>query len=108
MGNTDIVSGMPAGLPPAGSQPRTLREAAREFESLFVAQVVKAMRSTVPDGGFLGSSGGERIFREMLDQELSREIAFAGGFGIGDVLCRQLDASAAVRHTQGSEFDENR
>ena len=30
------------------------------------------------------------IFREMLDQELSRQIAFAGGFGIGDMLYQQL------------------
>jgi peptidoglycan hydrolase FlgJ len=70
--------------------PGTLREAAQEFESLFIAQMMKSMRGTVPQSGLMGSDSGQGIFREMLDQELSRQIAFAGGFGIGDMLYQQL------------------
>ncbi len=70
--------------------PRTLREATQEFESLFIAQMMKEMRSTVPESGLLGSGSEQGIFREMLDQELSRRIAGTGGFGIGEILYQQL------------------
>jgi len=70
--------------------PPTLREATQEFERIFIAQMMQSMRATVPESGLMGSDSGHGIFRDMLDQELSRQIAFAGGFGIGDMLYQQL------------------
>jgi peptidoglycan hydrolase FlgJ len=102
MENTKISHRMDAGLRPdlqAGSgpgarsfdaAPRTLREAAAEFESLFVSHLFQAMRRTVPETGWMGSGEGEQVFREMLDQEMSRRVAEKGSFGIGELLCRQL------------------
>jgi Rod binding domain-containing protein len=104
-------------------QPRTLREATREFESLFIAEMMKEMRATVPESGLLGSSSGQGVFREMLDQELSRRIAGGGGFGIGDLLYQQLahppsagaepsstpaemPAAAGIRSKRGSSGEE--
>ena len=99
-----------AGIPPAGSQPRSLREATQEFESLFVAQLMQSMRGTVPESGLMGNGSGQQIFRQMLDQELSRQVAFSGGFGIGEMLYRQLggDEASPAEHRQGSQDDENR
>jgi Rod binding domain-containing protein len=90
MENTIIGS-----IPTVSSQrdpgtPGTLREATQEFESLFIAQLMKSMRGSVPQSKLMGSDSGPGMFREMLDQELSRQIAFAGGFGIGDILYQQL------------------
>ncbi len=90
MENTIIGSVLAGSSRGSASTPRTLREAAQEFESLFIAQVMKTMRGTVAQSGLMGSDSGQGIFREMLDQELSRQIAFAGGFGIGDMLYQQL------------------
>jgi len=90
MENTIIGSVLAGSSRGSASMPRTLREAAQEFESLFIAQVMKTMRGTVAQSGLMGSDSGQGIFREMLDQELSRQIAFAGGFGIGDMLYQQL------------------
>lgn len=70
--------------------PRTVKEAATEFESLFVAKLMETMRRTVPQDGLFGESQSLQMFREMLDQETSRQIAKAGGFGIGELLSRQL------------------
>jgi peptidoglycan hydrolase FlgJ len=81
-------------FPIAGTEdattPRTVREAAQEFESLFVAKLMESMRRTVPQGGLLGESSSLQIFREMLDQETARQIAKGGGFGIGEMLSHQL------------------
>jgi Rod binding domain-containing protein len=90
MENTIIGSEPTAGSRRNAGTPGTLREAAQEFESLFIAQMMKSMRGTVPQSGLMGSDSGQGIFREMLDQELSRQVAFAGGFGIGDMLYQQL------------------
>jgi flagellar protein FlgJ len=70
--------------------PHTVREAAQEFESLFVAKMMETMRRTVPQGDLLGDSSGLQMFREMLDHETARQIAHAGGFGIGEMLTQQL------------------
>ena len=75
---------------PGGNTLPTLREATEQFESLFVAQVMKAMRSTVPESHLMGSGSGQQIFREMLDRELAGQIAHAGGFGIGEMLYQQI------------------
>lgn len=78
----------------SGSEPGalpTLREATQQFESIFIAQIMKTMRGTVPESELMGSDSGQGIFRDMLDQEYSRQIAFAGGFGIGDMLYQQLE-----------------
>ena len=76
----------------------TLREAAQEFESLFIDQMMKSMRSTVPDDSLTGSDSGQGIFNDMLDQERSRQIAFTGGFGIGDMLYQQLKGKEDGNH----------
>ena len=66
-----------------------LREAAEEFEGLFVQQMLAAMRKTVPEDG-LFSSSEESTFRAMADQQLAQDLARSGDFGIAESLVRQL------------------
>jgi Rod binding domain-containing protein len=90
--------------------PKNLREASQEFESLFIAQMMEAMRSAVPQSKFMGESSGQRTFRQMLDQEVSRGVARSGGFGIGEMLYRELggDGEAAVSEIREGKSDESR
>jgi Rod binding domain-containing protein len=108
MENANIGHVSTAGVPPTGSLPRTLREATQEFESLFIGQMMREMRSTVPESGLLGAGSGQQIFREMLDQELSRRAAYSGDFGIGELLYRQLGGDESPQKHQRSQDDENR
>jgi flagellar protein FlgJ len=85
--------------------PQTVREAAQEFESLFIAQIMQTMRRTAPETGLVGAGGGGRLFREMLDQELSKEIAHSGGFGIAEILFRQLAPEGAGQERPVQERD---
>ncbi len=68
-----------------------LREAARDLEGVFLSQLFRAMRDTVPQGeGFLATSGGEDMFAEMLDEVFGQIAARRLRGGIGDALYRQL------------------
>lgn len=110
MQNANIGTIQPLSSPVAGTTPHTLREATAEFESLFITQIMQAMRATVPESGLMGSGSGQRMFREMLDQELSRNVARSGGLGIGEILYRQLTAgqTTPTGETQEGLDNENR
>jgi len=72
--------------------PENIEEAAREFESLFLNQLLKSMRKTVEKSELFHGGNAEDIYTEMLDSELSRELASSGGIGLADMLIRQLTA----------------
>ena len=74
-------------------QPETedqkLREACKDFESVFVRQLLSEMRATVPKSDLLGSRE-EEIYQDMLDTEMSKDIGRAGTLKLGDLLYDQL------------------
>ena len=67
-----------------------LRRACLEFESLFIAHMLKAMRKTVSEGGLIGESNEGKIFKSMFDEKLALEIAQSGGIGLGEMLFEQI------------------
>jgi flagellar protein FlgJ len=68
-----------------------LQEAAKQFESLFVTMMVKAMRDTLPKDGMFASSNMES-YQEMFDQQLSLDLSRKGGLGMADLIARQMSA----------------
>ncbi len=68
-----------------------LKEACVEFESYFLNMMFKSMRKTVVSGGGLfEKSNAEKMFQEMLDEELTKKIANEGGIGLADMMYKQL------------------
>lgn len=65
------------------------REAAQQFESLFIQTMLKSMRQAT-DGDSLTGSDQMNMYRDMMDQQLSIDLAKRGGIGIADVIQRQL------------------
>jgi len=82
-----------AGIPPNGTPAVAAdnAEAARQMESLFAFELVKAMRKTVPESGLLSGGRGEEVMRSVQDQALAEAIAARGGLGLADNLRRSLD-----------------
>ena len=78
------------------SHSEALKEAAEQFEGLFIQQMLSAMRKTVPEDG-LFSSAEEGTFRDLADQQLAQDLAKSGDFGIAEALIRQLE-----RRTSGA------
>lgn len=67
-----------------------LRGTAQQLEGVFVEQLFKAMRETVPEGGFVDGGAGEEIFNSLLDQHLSTQLPESWGRGLGSAIYRQL------------------
>jgi peptidoglycan hydrolase FlgJ len=67
-----------------------LRKACTDFESIFLNQILQAMRQTIPHGGFLKEGPEKDIFQPLFDQELSRSLAKRKGMGLGEMIFRQM------------------
>ncbi|HEU4629164.1 MAG TPA: rod-binding protein [Gemmatimonadaceae bacterium] len=77
--------------PPSQSDAERLRRTARDLEGVFVEQLFKAMRETVPQGeGVVDGGSGEAMFTGLLDQRLSAEAPSQWQHGLADALFRQL------------------
>lgn len=67
----------------------SLDQVARQFESLFVQQMMKSMRQASLGEGLMDSEQS-LFYRDMYDQQLSIHLAESGGIGLADVIKRQL------------------
>ncbi len=68
-----------------------LKKAVGDLEGVFVQQLFKAMRETVPQGdGIVSGGSGEDIFTSLMDQHLAAETPHQWQGGIGEALYRQL------------------
>ncbi len=92
------TTGQIAGLRDADDE--KLRATCREFEAVFVAQLLSAMRATVQKSDFFGSTEKEEMFQSMLDQEIAKQATAGAGFGIGDALYKQLRPGGSTSVSQ--------
>jgi len=72
------------------NDPVKLREAAKEFEALFLSQMLKVMRETVEESGLTDKGPGQDVYTELFDTELARTLAGRGALGIADLLEKKL------------------
>ena len=67
-----------------------LRQAAEDFEAVFMAQMLAPMLETVSSDGLFGGGPGEDIYRSLMAEEYGKAIARSGGVGIADQVEREL------------------
>lgn len=67
-----------------------LKEACRDFEALFIKQMLDTMRKTVNKSGMLDGGMAEDVFEDMLYDEYSKSMADTGSFGIGKMMYAEL------------------
>ncbi len=88
-------SGSRAGL---NSEEMKMAQACRDFEALFIQQMLNEMRRGLREDSVPGTGGGSlaadrnrnSFFRDQMYQNISEDMADQGGFGIGSVLFEQL------------------
>jgi peptidoglycan hydrolase FlgJ len=78
-----------------------LREASQDFEAMFLHQLIKQMRSTVPHHDPLRGKG-EEFWQSHFDMEMASVLARSGGIGLGDMIFEQL-RQTQVQATKGSD-----
>ena len=76
----------------ANSNHDEVMSVAKKFEALMLHSMLKSMRATIVESELTGSDGQD-MYRDMMDQEIAKNISESGGFGIQTVLARQLGAS---------------
>lgn len=67
-----------------------IEEAAREFEAVFIAEMMKPMFENISTEAPFGGGKGEEIFRGMLVQEYGKQMAAKGTIGIADHVKAEL------------------
>jgi flagellar protein FlgJ len=80
-----------------GSDPKAVKEAAKQFESLFMRELIKSMREATMKSGLMDSDG-EKLGTDLLDQQFAVQLAGMPG-GLTDAITRQL--SQQIRATGG-------
>lgn len=76
------------------------RRVSRDFEAIFLRQLVREMAATTMDGPFGQSSAGQ-MYRGMFNDALADVMAESGGVGLADAVYSDLESRA--RGTRRSE-----
>ena len=97
---TDIspLAAQTARLATAGALPHTVGNAdptrieaiARDFEAVFLAQMLQPMFEGVEPGEPFGGGFGEDVWRGFMAEELGKSMAEAGGIGLADSVAREM------------------
>ncbi len=69
---------------------KDIKEVARDFEAVFINYLLKTMRKGVIKSDIFGNVKGEEIYRSLMDERLSEEIAKAGGIGLAEMIIKEL------------------
>ena len=75
---------------------------AKDFEAVFIAEMMKPMFSGIKVDGMFGGGKGEEIFRGMMIQEYGKMMSETGQLGIADAVKAEMirmqeSASGAIR-----------
>ncbi len=76
--------------PHKGQNADKLRESAQQFEAIFIQQMFKEMRKTIPDDGLIQRGNADDIYAQMQDLEAAKITAQQGGIGLADMMMQQL------------------
>jgi Rod binding domain-containing protein len=98
---TDLRVGAAGGSFTPDQVRERLRQAAHEFEGVFLTQLFKEMRASIQAESIDGGPGQE-MFAGMLDESMAMEAGKRSVNGLGDALYRQLAARLGPEAKDGS------
>lgn len=88
----------------SGTQPfdaARARAVSREMESIFLRQLLRAMRATTLEHAS-AQEPGTRMYRGMFDDALADRIAQTSGLGLADRIYREIERQATSREQNAS------
>jgi flagellar protein FlgJ len=81
--------------------PKAIRAAAQQFESLFTNMMLKSMRQAKLGEG-LGDSQESDLYQDMYDQQIALKMSQGKGIGLADMLVQQLTRNRAAKAASGA------
>lgn len=67
-----------------------MKDIASQFEAMLLRQMLKEMRKSVPQDGYLEHSHATEMYTGMADDYMADQMAEKGSIGIGDMIYTQL------------------
>ncbi len=89
---TPAVSATAVHAPGPTEAQGALTEAARQFEAIFLKEVLKSVEKCGSLGGG-GNSSGQNVYGSMIVDAVATAVAQAGGLGLADVLSSAWESS---------------
>jgi len=77
------------------SDPKAIKAAAKQFESLFMRELMKSMREATMKSG-MNDSEGEKLGTDMLDQQFAVSMSGQPG-GLSEIIEKQLSAQSGLK-----------
>jgi len=77
-----------------------MRRAAEGMEAMFLDQLFRVMRTTVPKGEGSLESPATEIYRSMLDSETAQRSARAGGVGLSEQIIAYLQSQSYTQERE--------
>lgn len=75
-----------------------IEETARDFEAMFMAEMLRPMFEGVKPDSLFGGGKGEEVFNSMMIDEYGKSMASTGVLGIADLVKEQLIQMQAEAH----------
>jgi Rod binding domain-containing protein len=94
----------PAATPAKAGSAARADAAAKEFEAVFIAQLLEPLFSSVETPAVAGGGKSEAFFNSLLQENYAKAFAERGGFGLADqVKAALLDIQARATERQNAE-----
>jgi len=85
-----LAKAQPVQPPAASANATAAKKAAKEFESVFISEVLGQMFADIPTDGLFGGGEGEQMFRSLMIDQYGKEMEKQGGFGLSNAVAGQL------------------
>jgi flagellar protein FlgJ len=98
LGNLKLAAG--------NNSPESIKETAKQFESLFMRELLKSMRDANPKSGMLDNAGTD-MGTDLLDQQMSVQMSGQHG-GLADLIAAQLTRQAQTAANGAAPLDASK
>lgn len=91
----------------AEQKDKKLKEACKQFESVFTYEMLKSMRNSIQKCDLFSGGQAEEIYQSMLDQELAKNMSGQGNNSIANILYQQLKQMDTMSENSDSSSDNS-
>ncbi len=105
LSSAPALSNLPVDIS-AQAKPKKIHEAAQQFESLMIGEMLKSARSSSSDG-WLGSgeSTGDDSAMDMAESQLANALASSGGLGLASTIERVMNKASSQKTAETAAED---
>jgi len=85
-----LAKSAPIAAPQKTNNVATAKQAAQQFEGVFLSQFLSQMFDGISTDGPFGGGAGEQMFRSLMLDEYGKQISAQGGIGLANTVTQEL------------------